>query len=66
MQQTLQQNLVLLPAKQRGKASTALLWEEELMKLIPLQMAFFLSSVHLALRVHVSICVFALEEALRY
>lgn len=43
MQQMLEQNLVLLPAKQQSKASTALLWGEELVKLMPPQMTFLLS-----------------------
>lgn len=64
-QQALEQNLVLLPAKQWEEASTALLWEEELIKLLPPQMTFLLGSVYLALHAHVSIYIFGLEEALR-
>lgn len=67
MQLMLEQNLVQLPAKQQDKASTALLGQEEHVKLMSPQMTFFLScSGHLVLHVHVSIYVFTFEEVLRY
>lgn len=67
MQLMLEQNLVQLAAKQQDKASTALLGEEEHVKLMSPQMTFSLSSTgHLALHVHMSIHISAFEEVLRY
>lgn len=61
MQQMLEQNLVLLPAKQQGKASTALLWGEELFGLMSSQMTFplpqFWASCLLCTCVHKCICM---------